>query len=122
MLNNFKQQFAGPNSVVQMGTLDTTSTFNPNPGLHEISPLLFIFFIVIVYTLFSISNYRLKLVKIQNDKQHPVTKLLLFENLSHSLCTLSSKNDRTYSENKQKVKYVYIHETIRLIIMKMKVN
>ena len=36
VLNNFKQQFAGPNSVVQTGTLDTTSTFNPNSGMHEI--------------------------------------------------------------------------------------
>ena len=36
MLNNFKQQFAGPNSVVQTGTFDTTSTFNPNSGMKEI--------------------------------------------------------------------------------------
>ena len=36
VLNNFKQQFAGPSSVVQTGTLNTTSTFNPNSGMHEI--------------------------------------------------------------------------------------
>ena len=33
---------------------------------------------------------------------------------------LSSKNNRAYSKNKQKKKGVCIHETMRLIIMKMK--
>ena len=32
-----------------------------------------------------------------NAKKHPVAELLLYENYSHSLSTLSSKNSRTYS-------------------------
>ena len=52
------------------------------------------------YTLFFISNTfirnaRLKLAKNQaNAKQHPEAELLLFENYSHSLSMLSSKNNR----------------------------
>ena len=42
-------------------------------------------------------------------KQHPPTELLLFGNYSHSSSTLSSKNNRTYSENKPKKKCVCIH-------------
>ena len=34
-----------------------------------------------------------------NDKQHPKTGLLLFENYSLSSSTLSSKNSKTYSKN-----------------------
>ena len=49
----------------------------------------------------------MKLAKNQaNDKQHSETELLLFENYSHSSSTLSSKNNRTYPENKQKNNYV----------------
>ena len=33
-----------------------------------------------------------------NARQHPEAELLLFENYSHSLSTLSSKNDRTSSK------------------------
>ena len=45
-----------------------------------------------------ISNARLKLAKNQpNAKQHPEAELLLFENYSHSLYTLSSRNNGTYS-------------------------
>ena len=36
--------------------------------------------------------------KSANAKQHPEAELLLFENNSHSLSTLSSKNNRTYSK------------------------
>ena len=57
-----------------------------------------------------------------NAKQHPAAELLLYENYSHSSSTLSSKNSRTYSENKQNNKCVRIHEIIRLIIMKMKMK
>ena len=46
-----------------------------------------------------ISNARLKLAENQaNAKQQPEAELLLFENYSHSLSTLSSKNNRIYSE------------------------
>ena len=42
-----------------------------------------------------ISNVRLKLTKNRaNDKQHPEIEFLLFENYSHSLSTLSSKNNK----------------------------
>ena len=46
---------------------------------------------------------------------------LIFKNYSHSLPKLSQYN-RTYSENKPKNKCVCIHETTRLIIMKMKIK
>ena len=46
-----------------------------------------------------ISNARLKSAKNQaNAKQHPEAELFLFENYSHFLSTLSSKNNRTYSK------------------------
>ena len=49
----------------------------------------------------------LKLAKNQaNAKQHSGTEILLFESYSHSSFTLSSKNIRTCSKNKQKNKYV----------------
>ena len=57
-----------------------------------------------------------------NAKQHTEAQLLLFENYSHFLSTLSSKNKRHISENKQRNKCVSIHEIIRLIIMKMKME
>ena len=57
-----------------------------------------------------------------NAKQHPEAELLLFENFSHSSSTLSSKNNRTYSENKQKNNCACIHEIIRSIIMKIKMK
>ena len=65
----------------------------------------------------------MKLAKNQaNDKQHPEAELFLFENYSHSSSTLSSKNNRTYPENQQKNNYVWLHEIIRLMIMKMKIK
>ena len=68
-----------------------------------------------------ISNVRLKSAKHQaNAKQHPETELLLFENVSHFSFTLSFRNNGTYPKNKQKNKYICIHEITRLIIMKMK--
>ena len=46
-----------------------------------------------------ISNARLKLAKNHaNAKENPEAELLLFENYSHSSSTLSSNNNRTYSE------------------------
>ena len=46
-----------------------------------------------------LKNARLKLTKNQaNPKQHPETELLLFENYSHCLSKLLSKNNRTYSK------------------------
>ena len=52
------------------------------------------------------SNARLKLAKNQaNAKQHPEAELLLFDNYSHSSSTFSSKNNSSYSKNKQKKKY-----------------
>ena len=45
-----------------------------------------------------LSNVRLKLAKKQaNAKQHPEAELLLFENYSHSLYTLSFKYNGTYN-------------------------
>ena len=55
-----------------------------------------------------------------NAKQHPEDELLLFENYSHSSPTLSSKNNRTYSENISKRTSASIF--IRLIIIKMKMK
>ena len=57
-----------------------------------------------------------------NAKQNPEAEFLLFKNCSYSSSTLSFKNNRTYSKNKQKNKCVCIHEIIRLIIMKMKMK
>ena len=71
---------------------------------------------MIDYTLFFISNARLKLAKnLANAKQDPEAELLLFENYSNSSFTLSS-------EQKQKNRCVCIHEIIRLIIMKLKMK
>ena len=71
----------------------------------------------------SMSNARLKLAKNQaNAQQNPETGFLQFENYSCFSSTLLSKNNGTYSKNKQKDKCVCIHEVIRLIIMKMKMK
>ena len=41
----------------------------------------------------------MKLVKNQtNNKQQPEADFLLFESYSHSSCTVSYKNNRTYSK------------------------
>ena len=46
-----------------------------------------------------VSNARPNLAKNQtNAKKHPEAELLLFENYSHSLSMLSSKNNGTYSK------------------------
>ena len=69
------------------------------------------------------SNARLKLAKNQaNAQQNTETGFLQFENDSCFSSTLLSKNNRTYSKNKQNNKCVCIHEIIRLIIMKMKME
>ena len=57
---------------------------------------------------------------------------MLSSNLRQNFCylkaiyilsfTLSSKNNITYSKNKQKNKRVSVHEIIRLIIMEMKMK
>ena len=57
-----------------------------------------------------------------NAKQHPEDELWLLENYSHSSSTFSSKNNRTYSKNKQKNKCFCIHEIIRWIIRKMRMK
>ena len=55
-------------------------------------------------------NARLKLAKIQaNTKQHPKAELLLFENYSHPLSTLSSKTIGHTLKNEQWYKRVYFH-------------
>ena len=46
---------------------------------------------------------------------------MLFENYSHSLSALSSKNNRAYSKDLAK-EHVCNHEIIRLIMMKMKMK
>ena len=57
------------------------------------------------------SNARLKLAKNQaNVKQHPEAELLFFENYSHSLSMLPSKNNSKYSKKKQKKNYVCKNE------------
>ena len=71
----------------------------------------------------SMSNARLKLAKNQaNALQNPETGFLQFENYSCFSSTLLSKNNRTYSKNKQNNKCVCILEIIWLIIMKMKMK
>ena len=67
-----------------------------------------------------IRNTRLKLAKKIKQMLHP--ELLPFENYSHSSSTLSSKNIGHILKNKQKNKYVRIHEIVWLIIGKMKVE
>ena len=70
-----------------------------------------------IYTLFFISNTRLKVAKNQaKAKQYPEAELLLFENYSLSLCTLSSKNNR-YSKKCTKNKCVCFNEVIWLMTM-----
>ena len=80
---------------------------------------------ICIYTLFLsntfISNSRLKLAKNQaNAKRHPEAELLVFESYSHSLYTLSSKNNRTSLKKQAKEQVGLLNEIIRLIIMKMK--
>ena len=59
--------------------------------------------ILVFISITFITNARLKLAKNQvNAKQRLEAELLLFENHSNSSSTLSSKNNRTYSKNKQK--------------------
>ena len=71
----------------------------------------------------SMSNARLKFAKNQaNAQQNSETGFLQFENYSCFSSTLLSKNNRTYSKNKQNNKCVCILEIIWLIIMKMKMK
>ena len=80
------------------------------------------------YTRFFISNSfirnaRLKLIKNQaNVKQHPEAELLVFENYSHLHPRYHPKMIGHFLKNKQKNKWVCIHETVRLIIKKMKMK
>ena len=59
-----------------------------------------------------------------NAKQHPKAELWLSDNYSHSLTTLSSThNSITHIlKKKHKSKCVFIYETTRLTIMKMKMK
>ena len=68
-----------------------------------------------------IGNTKLKSAKKQaKAKQYPGPELLLYENYSISLSTLSSKNNKTYSKEYAKKNFVYFNEIIWLIIMKRK--
>ena len=66
------------------------------------------------YTLFFISKtfiskVRLKLEKNQaNSKQHPEADLLLFENYSLPLSTLSPKNNKNYFKKMSKRTIVFV--------------
>ena len=83
---------------------------------NKYQPTLFFFFSFI-------RNTKLKLTKNQAiAKQHPEPEFLTIANYPHSSSTLSSKNNRTYSKNKQKNKYVCMHGITPLIIIKMKLN
>ena len=69
-----------------------------------------------------ISNARLKLTKSQvNAKQHLEAKLLKNLKIIHSSSTLSPKNNRAYSKNKQNSRSVCFHEII-IIKMEMKMK
>ena len=79
-----------------------------------------------ISTFFISNNFmcsvELKLAKYQaNAKQQPEAEFWLFQNYSHSLSTLSSKNIKTCFWN-AKNKPVFLHEAARLIRMKMKVR
>ena len=68
-----------------------------------------------------IRNARLILAKnLAEAKQHPKAELLLNENYSFSLSTLSSKSDRRYSKKCIKSKCVCFDEVIWLMTMKMR--
>ena len=57
-----------------------------------------------------------------NAKKHPESQLLLFENYSLSLFTLSPKNNRRYSKKCKKNTYLFSKEIIWLITMKMRLK
>ena len=83
------------------------------------------FFLFVLKMLFKniFIQTRLKFAKNQaNAKYHPEAKPLLVENYSLSSSTLLSKNNKTYSKNKQKNKCVCIHDIIWLIIIKTKME
>ena len=57
-----------------------------------------------------------------NAKQHPEAEDLLFESYSYSLSALPSKNLGHILKNKEKNKFVCIHEIILVSIIKMKIK
>ena len=70
-----------------------------------------------------ISNAWLKLGKHQaKAKQHPEAEQFLFENYCLSSPTLSSKNDRRYSKNVRKNRFVSLNEIIWLMSIKMRLK
>ena len=73
---------------------------------------------------FFVSNTRLKLAKGHTtDTQYHEAELLLFENYLHSSSTLYHlKMIVDILKNKQKSSCVYIHESIRLNILEMKMK
>ena len=73
---------------------------------------------------FFVSNTRLKLAKGHaTGTQHPEAELLLFENYLHSSSTLYHLEMIVHIlKNKQKSSCVYIHESIRLNILEMKMK
>ena len=69
--------------------------------------------ILLCYTLFFISNTRLKLAKNQTKgKQHLEAELALFENYSLSSSMLSSKTNMRYSKKFAKNKFVCFNKII----------
>ena len=75
------------------------------------------------YTLFFISNARLKFAKNQaKAKEHPQAELLLFDNYSLSPSRLSSKNNRRYSEKYTKNKCVCFNDVIWLMKTKTRLK
>ena len=57
-------------------------------------------------------QHHFEIGKKSKAKQHPEAELLLFENYSLSSSTLSSNNNRRYSEKCAKIEYVCINEVI----------
>ena len=75
------------------------------------------------FTLFFISNARLKLGKNQaKAKQHSEAERMLFKNYSLYLSTLSSKNSMRYSIRFAKNKCVCFNEIISLLTMKIRLK
>ena len=70
-----------------------------------------------------ISNARLKLAKNQaKTKQHPEAELLLFENYLLFSFTLSSKNNKKYSNKCTNIRHVCLNEVIWLMTMKIRLK
>ena len=82
-------------SNIETGVYNMLCYFQNNSSLNYAYSVYTLFFISNSF----ISNTRLRLAK---NKQHPETKLLLFENYLLSSSTLPFKNNRRYSKNVRK--------------------